>query len=152
MRHRSLIAVFALAVGIAAVATTYAAAQASSKWLMHARRHAFAFCELQKLWTMVGPARYAHTMARIATAESGGLPWVSSGSAAGGLWQIQGRAPRGDPYDPGANARMAVWKLRVSHWRIGGPWAGSRGLPGSGYSDAALVRRFGRAGFGHCGA
>lgn len=145
MRRTTALAALAAILAMAAVP---AFGQSSPKRLLHARHHAFTFCELQKLWSMVGPRRYSHTMARLAIAESGGLPWV--GSSAAGLWQIQGRPFRGDPRDPRTNARMALAKLRASHWSVYRPWAGSRGLPGSGYSDHLLVRRFGRAGFGHC--
>lgn len=70
----------------------------------------------------------AHTMAIIATAESGvpgryGNQYARNPSGASGLWQILGQEVPGDIFNALINAKNAVWKLR--HQGLGA-WAASR--------------------------
>jgi hypothetical protein len=68
---------------------------------------------LERLWIAAGgPAGFAHLMAAIAMAESGGNANARNPSGASGLWQILGLPFPGNPFDPMTNARMAVSKFR----------------------------------------
>jgi hypothetical protein len=119
--------------------------------IAHDKTHRFSFRELEGLWraaarAVEGGRRFigqARLMARVAVAESGGKPWIGNAgrtptgtNVAAGLWQILGLPFQGDPTDPWTNAKMAVFK--AVHQGIGSAWAASRGLWGSGLSDAAL--------------
>lgn len=87
--------------------------------------------QLMNLWTRAGgPAGVADLAARIALAESGGIPSRNNADRPGdggrhiaaGLWQILGLPFEGNVYDPLTNARMAVAKYEAaggfSPWEV----------------------------------
>src|SRR3954470_25000509 len=86
--------------------------------------------QLVALWLQAGgPPGVADLMARIALAESGGIPSRNNADRPGdggrtiaaGLWQILGLPFPGNVYDPLTNAKMAVAKYRsqgLGAWEV----------------------------------
>jgi hypothetical protein len=111
--------------------------------------------QLEKLWeSQGGPASAAHTMAIVATAESGSPgryanQFARNPSGATGLWQILGAVRPGNLTNPAVNARNAIAK-----WRAGGlgPWVSSKSMWGPLVGGKSVLGSIGGALSGAAGA